>query len=632
MKRFFLGLLTLVFVIGLLGGLSVWQTVVHAEDQEEDEEYHRVKDIVVEYVAYEWWLVRWKDNEITCRFLIEHTGWPTSDDVETWCGQTKAREWINAKPCTLEGGQGFDKCSGAYLSYFDSYDRERTIEVELPLPQVWLSISNCEQSTPENTCSSMPNLRLIGEELLANESVIRIQGTIDGTPFSCPAEECDLPLWPTGSKGVEIEFWADSSFGDSSEVFSALVRVQPWGDFTNPEGPATDQHLWYVDVISTQWRGSTPASCSATWEVFPEIGGPPPWLLTPDESEELYTDVSFYYLAGMLISNGQADASECPAGGLTKDGVANECGVQAAYEQVVAWQNLFNEEIMSAAEESGVPAQLLKNVFSRESQLWPGIYNSYKEAGFGQLTDNGADTVLLWNPTFFHQFCPLVLGQTRCDLGFGNISEDEQAMLRGALVTKVNSTCPDCPEGIDLSQANFSVRIFAEGMIANCEQVGKIIRNTTSKDPGQVSNYEDLWRLTLVNYNAGPGCLSNAIKEAYRLNGQLTWENVSEQLEKGCMGAIDYVEDISIVASGLEPTPTSWVQFATPNAAQLTAIANKTMVQPTQILPMETPTPTGTIEPLQPTPTQGGYPEQPTPGDGGYPSQPTPGPTDSVYP
>lgn len=636
MKRFFLGLLALVFITGLLGGFSILQTTVYAENSEEDEEYHRVKDIVVEYLAHEWWLVRWKDNEITCRFLVEHAGWPTQDEVETWCGKTKAREWLNAKPCVLEEGESYSQCSGAYLSYFESLPGERSIEVELPLPQVWLSISNCEQSSPENTCTSLPNLRLIGEELLANESIIRIQGTIDGVPFSCPAEECELPLWPTGSKGVEIEFWADSSFGDSSEVFDALVRVQPWGDFTNPEGPATDQHLWYVDVISTQWRGSTPASCSAIWGAFPDIGGPPPWLLTPDQAGDLYSEVSFYYLAGMLISSGQADASQCQDGGLTRDGVANECGVQAAYQQVVDWQNMFNEEIMTAANETGVPAQLLKNVFSRESQLWPGIYTSYKEAGFGQLTENGADTVLLWNPSFFHQFCPLVLSKERCDLGFGNISEGEQAMLRGALVTKVNSTCPDCPEGIDLSQANFSVRIFAEGMIANCEQVGKIIRNTTSRDPGQVSNFEDLWRFTLVNYNAGPGCLSNAIKAAYRLHGNLTWENVSEQLEEGCEGAIDYVEDISITGSGLEPTPTSWVQFSTPNAAQLTAMATRTIEQPTQSIPTATPSPTVTAESLQPTPTEGGYPssypENPTPVDNGYPAQPTPGPTGSIYP
>jgi hypothetical protein len=445
---------------------------------------------------------------------------------------------------------------------------------------------------------------------------------------------CDLPLWPTGRNGVEVEFWADSSFGDSSEVFNALVRVQPWGDFTNPEGKTTDQHLWYVDVISSQWRGSTTASCSETWQVFPEIGGPPPWLLTPDNADALYTNVSFYYLAGMLISSGQVDASFCPDNGLNRDLIANACGIQEAYSQVVEWQNIFNDEILAAANESGVPAQLLKNVFSRESQFWPGIYSNYREAGLGQMTDNGADTVLLWNPSFFHQFCPLVLSQERCDLGFGNISKDEQAMMRGALVTKVNSTCPDCPVGIDLSQANFSVRIFAEGLKANCEQVGKIIRNTTSKDPGKVSNYEDLWRFTLVNYNAGSGCLSNAMQLAYRQFGYFTWENVSSKLEPACIGAIEYVDDITIISSGLEPTPTSWVQFATPNSAQLTMMAAMATATPTFFLPepTQTPTPTSVGGTPQPTATLEDYPVYPTVGETGYPEWPTPEPTDSNYP
>jgi len=636
LKRFFLGLLMVGLIAGLLGGMSLWPSVAYAEDQpEEEEEYHRMTTIVVEYVAHEWWLVRWKDNDIICRFLVEHAGLPTADEVETWCGVAKAREWTNAKPCNVnDSGGDVSQCPGAYVSFFQSYPRERIIEVELPLPQVWLAISNCELSPPENSCTSLPNLRLIGEEPLVNEAVIRIQGTIDGVPFSCPSNECDLPLRPTGSNGVQIEFWADSSFGDSSEVFSALVRLQPWGDFTNPEGKANDQHLWYVDVISSQWRGTGPASCAETWQVFPEIGGPPPWLLTPPDVGDLYTDVSFYYLAGMLISSGEVDASFCPNGGLNRDLIANACGVQEAYAQVVDWQNLFNDEIMASAKESGVPAQLLKNVFSRESQFWPGIYNNYREAGLGQLTENGADTVLLWNPSFFHQFCPLVLSNERCDLGFGNISKEEQAMLRGALVTKVNSTCLECPVGIDLSQANFSVRIFAEGMIANCEQVGKIIRNVTSKDPGQVSNYEDLWRFTLVNYNAGSGCLSNAIRLAYGQNGYLNWDNVSSRLEPGCIGAIEYVDDISFIASGIEPTPTSWVQFATPNSAQLTAMANMATMQPTFVFPTITPSPTSAQGTPQPTATLGNYPggPTPTPGDSGYPEWPTPGPTDSTYP
>ncbi len=639
LNRILLGLLVLALLAAGISFMLRAPETAYALNPTETptEEYHRMTVISVDTMAHEWWLVRWKNNEITCRFLIDHDGWPTADDVETWCGAAKAYEWLKAVPCKLaEEGGDVKQCPGAYLSYFQSYPKVKNIEVELPLPQVWLAISNCEQSTPANTCTSLPNLRLIGEELLANESVIRIQGTINGDPFSCPSDVCDLPLWPTGSNGIELEFWADSSFGDSSEVFNALVRVKPWGDFTNPEGKSSDQHLWYVDVISSQWRGSTPASCSETWEVFPDIGGPPPWLLTPPEVGALYTNVSYYYLAGMLIKTGEVDASYCPNGGLTRDLVANECGLNEARPLVSEWQNLFNDEIMTVAGETGVPAQLLKNVFSRESQFWPGIYKTYREAGLGQLTENGADTVLLWNPGFFHQFCPLVLSQDHCDLGFGNISEEDQAMLRGALVTKVNSSCLDCPVGIDLSQANFSVHIFAEGLLANCEQVGKIIRNTTSKDPGQLSSYADLWRFTLVNYNAGSGCLSHAIQQAYRQTGHLTWADVARNLEPACIGAIEYVDDITFLASGVEPTPTSWVQFSTLNPPQLTEQAARITPSPTFFFvePTQTPTQVGTPSTLQPTATLPNYPVAPTATEGGYPVWPTqtPSPTNEFYP
>ena len=98
-----------------------------------------------------------------------------------------------------------------------------------------------------------------------------------------------------------------------------------------------------------------------------------------------------------------------------------------------------------------------------------------------------------------------MLDKQYCELGFGNLGEFEQNLLRGALVKKVNASCPDCSSGIDLTEASYSVKVFAEGMLANCEQVGRIITNLTDFNPGQVSSYEDLWRFTLVNYNAGPG-------------------------------------------------------------------------------------------------------------------------------
>ena len=621
-------ILVLALLLPLLTQLGQSSFNVHAQEDDPEEEYIRKTTITVEYTAHEWWLVRWKDDEITCRFMVDHEGLPTADDVKTWCSAKLEKEWLQTKPCNLEDyGGDIQKCPGLYMNYFQSYPSSREVEVVLPLPHIWLALGDCELKTPENTCENLPSLMFIGEETLANEAIIRIQGTINHEPFSCAGDVCSIPISPTGPNGVEVEFWADSSFGDASEVFTALVRIMPWGNFMAPEGPVGDQQLWYVDVISDQWRGTQPASCTETWQVFPDLGGPSPWLLTPQQPEDLYTTVSFYYLAGMLINSGEVDASLCPNEGMETDITANSCGVQAAYEKVVEWQNRFDEEIFITTLDTGVPAQLLKNVFSRESQFWPGIYSTYQEAGLGQLTENGADTVLLWNPSFFSQFCPLVLGQDRCDLGFGNIKSDEQAMLRGALVQKVNSTCPECPVGIDLSQANFSVHIFAEGLIANCEQVGKIIRNVTGNDPGKVSSYEDLWRFTLANYNAGSGCLGDAITQAIRRSPVLDWDLVSSFLSAGCMGAIDYVEDISIVQSGLEPTPTSWVQFGTPNPLA-------TLPATPQLTPGSTnttPLPTSRVTPT-PVPTSSGYPANSTPTTSGYPSQPTPVVSQTAYP
>ena len=54
----------------------------------------------------------------------------------------------------------------------------------------------------------------------------------------------------------------------------------------------------------------------------------------------------------------------------------------------------------------------MKSVFSRESQLWPGIFKDYGEAGLGQLTNLGADTLLMWNP-LYEGFCPMVLAKDR---------------------------------------------------------------------------------------------------------------------------------------------------------------------------------------------------------------------------
>jgi hypothetical protein len=154
------------------------------------------------------------------------------------------------------------------------------------------------------------------------------------------------------------------------------------------------------------------------------VAGSISWLKSPKQPTLLTSDGAYYYLAGRLISQGIVDASHCSSTGLLPNGYADACGLEAAAPQVIAWQNQFDERIVQVSKETGVPAQLMKNLFAQESQFWPGVFKVPYEFGLGQITDKGADTILIWNPTFYAQFCPLVLAQDSCDKGYLNLPSE----------------------------------------------------------------------------------------------------------------------------------------------------------------------------------------------------------------
>jgi hypothetical protein len=511
----------------------------------------RVAAVVVDYTSYEWWLARWQDDEVVCQIFTDHEGLPTGSDIYNACGEDLYDKWSVTQPCEgLEEGDATSSCPGYYLHFFESMPAKRTIGVTLPPPVVWVSLEDCTSISSTNYCENQPKLVLTAEEPLPNEKIISIEGTLDGVSFTCSAT-CKLPLKATGEivllngnniyvgdVGVLVDFWAYSSYGDSSQPFQAQVLVAKNENEVVEPG-------WYVNVLSTQWAGAPQAGCSQTWEAFPPISGLPAWLSTPEKPEDLASNIPYDYLAGNLITQGAVDVSSCPDGGLLPSGAASPCGLEAARPAVQEWQNRFDDLIFNAAQDTGIPAQLLKNLFSRESQFWPGIVTSIPEVGLGQLTDNGADTALLWNPVFYEQFCPLVLLDSVCRKGYPHLKDSEQATLRGALVRSADAFCANCPLGIDLRQADLSVSVFAETLQANCEQVGQIIYNYLWTAPGQVSGFEDLWKFTLVNYNAGPGCFSIALEDTHDAGEPVDWEHLSQHLTPVCQGAIDYVEDIS---------------------------------------------------------------------------------------
>ena len=535
----------LLLIVALLLGVVVWGGIkAYAQSP------NRATTLIVAYTEYEYWLLRWSDNEILCRILIDHEGLPTAEEVATACGTEVAEEWSNTPPCTTsEKGQAATRCNGFYLHLVSFENTEREVIVELPSPAAWVSLEGCQPVPPENRCVEIPNLLLSGEEPLPNETITSIEGMIDGNPFLCESAICSLPLRVTPTEGILVEFWATSSFGDSTERYSAQVRVLDTGV---SEAPGSSG--WYVDVISSQWSGPPIASCARIWEAFPPAGTPPNWLSTPEQNELLATDAPYYYLAGRLIAQGLVDATACTSGGLLPNGYADTCGLESASTLVTEWQNQFDSRIIADAQTTGVPAQLMKNLFAQESQFWPGIFRVPREYGLGQITDNGADSLLLWNRSFFKQFCPLVLAEDSCSRGYLKLSPDNQALLRGALAVQARADCSDCPTGIDLTNVDFSVNLFAETLKANCQQVGQLVFTATQQPAGVVSNYEDLWRFTIANYHAGPGCVSYALHTAWERSGVLTWDEVSRQFTDTCQGVVPYVEKIAPLDIPAEPT------------------------------------------------------------------------------
>jgi len=391
-----------------------------------------------------------------------------------------------------------------------------------------------------------------------------VQAELPAPGLATPREHrTPLPATPVALRAPQVAeapvapAAAPASHAPGADAVQPALAESPLQVF-QPASAPIDPANEYIFRFARSFRPlQDGGGCAAIWEMVPDYTRLPNYLTTPDRPEQIYSKVSLYFLAAMLIRNKAVDASECENGGISANNmwVANNCGLAKAYPAVIEWQNRFNQVILNIARETGVPAQLMKNIFSRESQFWPGIFTTLEEAGFGQLTVSGADVLLMWNPNFYNQFCPQVLIPEACRKGYTNLTVQEQQMLTGALVRMVNATCPTCPEGVDPFLAEFSVRVFAENLVANCSQVAQIILNETKRPPNRTSTYEDLWLFTLVNYHAGSGCLAGAIRAAQTQGYDLTWALVAANLPDFCASARGYVEEI-IYMPEIAPNPT----------------------------------------------------------------------------
>jgi len=266
------------------------------------------------------------------------------------------------------------------------------------------------------------------------------------------------------------------------------------------------------------------------------------WVYVPETADELYTDDPLYFLAGQLIINEVVDANYCPAGGLTLNGYANACGMAASLDTVIIVQNLVNEPILQAFIDVGTPPVMLKQLIRYESQFWPGIQDEI-HYGYGHITNIGIRNAMQWNPDLYAKVCPPGVD---CVTDW-RIADD--------ILNSLVATCPTCPYGVNINVAYRSVDILAETLLGYCFQTAQMVYNATGWHSSWAVDYPTIWKLTLMNYNAGTQCTYDTIVKTFEYTeGPMRWSDVTANVSgEACIRGLAYANQITTKAFNFPP-------------------------------------------------------------------------------
>ena len=193
----------------------------------------------------------------------------------------------------------------------------------------------------------------------------------------------------------------------------------------------------------------------------------------------------------------------------------------------------------------GVPPVLLKQMIRYESQFWPSQYNE-THFGFGHITNIGMRNALQWNSDLYAKVCPASAGETCAS----NISLADQ------ILSSLIATCDTCENGIDPNAANRSVDILAEVLLGHCYQTARLVFNATSWHSSLAVNYATIWKLTLMNYNAGSQCVYDTIASTFEVTeGPMNWSDITANVSgEQCIRGLTYANQITAKAFNFPPS------------------------------------------------------------------------------
>jgi hypothetical protein len=496
------------------------------------------QDPETDRVVYHWILAQWKDSEQVCRIDINHEGLPTGLEIISQCGQEIFDLFFQTPPCDFIESGTTENCEGLYLKQIES-SMEWSNQEYLDPVLLSFDFPVCDATISGFYCEETPLMVVQVVEEYAEGVIISVDSDFDDENIRCDGVTCSIYLFSTGEYGMNLRI--NIADKDTEKHYEQNFKVR--SIFLEEDEDSPRLEGWWVQVRSQHRLEKV--DIINIWGLEAPVE-PPKWLALLEGPEELATGVSYYHLAGRMITYGLASPGTCPSKGLTIDGYANECGLSAVYRGMIDWQNQFDNGIYYAADIADISPVLLKNLFAKESQFWPENDLVEYEYGFGHMTLVGADTLFMWNYNFFDRFCVMEFGyQAGCGFGYTTLSEEQRELLIDELLTEVSVFCENCSTLIDYSHVNFSIEVFSEVLLAYSTQTANIIESITDEPAGTLSSYEDLWRFTLANYNGGAGCISEAIEATWESDVALTWENVSLNFTEECSRVIDYVEDIA---------------------------------------------------------------------------------------
>ena len=381
-----------------------------------------------------------------------------------------------------------------------------------------VELKNC---IPWQPCNQIPQMHFVATEPIKGFQIEQIYISFNEQVSIHNGADVLITLPVTSAQGAWLGYRAISNHdNDASRLFQIKYRYLPI---------SPGSKVYRFDVLDQQWAGSIPPG-SMDWTLFlpTEVAGLKQ-LNQPASSDALFTNNHYLFLSGHLISLGLVKATNCPGNGLMPDGTASQCGQEATAKVVLDWQNKYNDQIFAAALKYNVPAMILKGILSQESQFWPLKTNPY-ELGLGRMTENGADMLLKWNTSYYLDLCIPAYDRITCSSGYSRLSPIAQLMLRNAVLGKVGTT--------------HEIDMLAASLLASSKQVGQLVVNTGGREPAAQTTYEEMWKITIGNYNAGSGCIGNALQSITGNGLELTWQQVVAQMLGNCKNASDYVDKV----------------------------------------------------------------------------------------